>query len=515
MTEYTMEHLEFEDENNLSEADKDLLVKGHKNLVSESEAKTQAESETQTRTKVEAKARAESESEVQAQAKADVRTDAQAPSLKVVKSTSALDVGKELLQKIPDLASNLTEATANLAEATWDKLGLEETTNSLGDATLHGLEEARNALRGATKDSLKDAKNALKGAKEAFKDAKVTLREAKETFLEVKDKFKNALTAEDLADIEIENALEVSQAFCKAHPVTPKGSCLVIQGGALRGIHSLGVLVALAKAGLSFDCVMGVSAGSLNGLSFVAGQLDRASKLMVDLIEDEEYIGSWSNVVKDKPWINFDFMFAGAPGKLEPFDLEALMDSPTEFICNATELETGKAVRFSKSDAVDICQAAIASSTLPLVSNPTKLGDKLYMDGGVAEPILYTKALEDGYQKIVVILTRPQGFRQSPMNASLQKAISTVYSDYPHFAKTMLHQETRYNQFVDQLEQLAEDNPQRFFLIYPQEQIEVKVGNRSPKLMQKYLDQGEADADAVLAKLQTFLAEADSPSLKG
>ncbi len=378
------------------------------------------------------------------------------PSPKVIKSSSPLDLGRELMQKLPDLAANLAEATKD------------------------GLAEA--------KDTLLDTKDAL---------------------IEAKGRIKDSLSDKELAGVEITDSLQVSKTYCQSHEISPKGSCLVIQGGSLRGVHSLGVLNALDQAGLHFDCVMGVSAGSLNGLAYLSGQLERARRLMVDLIEDREYIGNLENLVKDKSWINFDFMFAGAPDKLEPFDLEAFMANPAEFVCNATDLETGEAVRFSKSDCQDIQQAAVASSTLPLVSTPTKIGDRYYMDGGVAEPILYTKAMEDGYQKIVVILTRPEGFRKGDFTLSMQKAVTTVYRKYPRFAKTLLQQEMRYNEFIEELEKLAKAHPERFFLIYPQAKVEVNMVNRSSELMQKYLEQGQREAEAMMPALKAFLGLCD------
>ena len=371
---------------------------------------------------------------------------------KVTKSSSPLDIGKELMQKLPDLANNLAEATKD------------------------GLAEA--------KDTLLDTKDAI---------------------IEAKDKIMDSLSDKDLEGVEITDALQTSRDFCQCHEIKPRGSCLVIQGGSLRGVHSLGVLNALDQAGLHFDCVMGVSAGSLSGLAYLSGQLERARRLMVDLIEDREYIGNLESLVKDKSWINFDFMFAGAPDKLEPFDLDAFMANPSEFVCNATDIETGEAVRFSKSDCQDIQLAAVASSTLPLVSAPTKIGDHYYMDGGVAEPILYTKAIEDGYQKIVVILTRQEGFRKEEFTLSMQKAVTTVYRKYPRFAKTLLQQEMRYNAFIEELEKLAQAHPDRFFLIYPQAKVEVNMMNRSRELMQKYLDQGQREAEAIMPQLKTFL----------
>ncbi|MDD7401856.1 MAG: patatin family protein [Eubacteriales bacterium] len=372
---------------------------------------------------------------------------------KVSKSPSPLDLGLEIMQKLPELAANLAEAT---------------------------------------KDSLSEAKD--------------TLIDTKDALVEAKDKLMDSLSPAALDGVEIFDTLQASQAFCQSHTIKPCGSCLVIQGGSLRGVHSLGVLYALDQAGISFDCVMGVSAGSLNGLSFISGQLDRARRLMVDLIEDKAYIGNWESLVKDRSWINFDFMFDGAPDKLEPFDMDAFRASPTDFVCNATDLESGEPVRFSKCDCQDIQQAAIASATLPLASTPTKIGDKYYMDGGISEPILYTKAMEDGYQKIVVLLTRVAGFRKTEFTLSMQTAVRTVYRKYPRFAKTLLNQEVRYNAFVDQLEKLAADHPDRFFLIYPQAEVDVNMVNRSSELTQKYLDQGQKEAEAIIPDLKAFLS---------
>ncbi len=247
--------------------------------------------------------------------------------------------------------------------------------------------------------------------------------------------------------------------------------CLIIEGGALRGIHTSGVLDALMGSDIYPSSVFGVSAGALNGFNYIAKQPGRSARANLEFINDERYFNPM-NIVRRKGIFGFDFMF-GDLSEIIPFDYDMFNNSKQRFFVVVTDVETGKPAYFEKGVCQDIFAAGAASASLPLVTQPVNIDGRDYVDGGVADPIPVEKALADGYDKIVLVLTRHKGFRRSLISIAEREALKRIYKDKPALLETMLAANGRYNETLDLIDRLEEEG--RVFVIRPSEEIDISL----------------------------------------
>lgn len=245
--------------------------------------------------------------------------------------------------------------------------------------------------------------------------------------------------------------------------------CLVLEGGAFRGVYTSGVIDALMQEDINLRCVFGVSAGAMNGVNYVSGQIGRSGRVNLRYRHDSRYVGL-NALRKDKGIIGFSFVF-GEMENVEPLDTERLCRGDREFNAVATCLETGKAEALNFSDAEDIFKAVQASASMPFVSKPVELGDKHYLDGGCACKIPYRFALERGFEKIVVVRTRVRSFRKPLKPDHRVNAEKMFYKDYPQFAEELMRSNASYDRQCDELEQLEASG--RIFTLAPSDNMSI------------------------------------------
>lgn len=161
---------------------------------------------------------------------------------------------------------------------------------------------------------------------------------------------------------------------------------LVLEGGGMRGLYTVGVLDCLMDRNFLADYVIGVSAGAGNGISYVSGQKGRSYRVDVNYLEDKRYI-SLQNFLKTGSVFGMDFIFDIVPKHLDPFDYKAFLASPCEFVAGVTDVRTGKPVYFGKQpDIGSECKVLRASAAIPLFSPMVRFQGGLYLDGGTAIP---------------------------------------------------------------------------------------------------------------------------------
>ena len=185
--------------------------------------------------------------------------------------------------------------------------------------------------------------------------------------------------------------------------------CLVVEGGAFRGLHTQGFLDVMMENGLNLSCVIGVSAGALAGANYVSGQIGRSARTNIAFRHDSRYIGAKS-LLHSHSLLDVGFLTEDR-GILEPLD-RARFDRPDRrYVAVATNCETGEATYFEKGRCSDILLAARASATMPFISPAVMIDGVPYLDGGCSDAIPYRWALAQGYEKIVVLRTRDKAFR--------------------------------------------------------------------------------------------------------
>ena len=187
-----------------------------------------------------------------------------------------------------------------------------------------------------------------------------------------------------------------------------------------------------------------------------------------------------------------------------PFDEETFAHGGMRMIAVATNAETGKPAYFEKGKTdFDFSEAVRASASLPLASAPVMLDGQPYLDGGCACPIALNWALDQGFEKIVVVATRQKGYRKTMPSQRMVDLYDDFYGDKPLFLADLLTQEMRYNALMDQLDELEEDG--RVFCLRPQDPITIgRFEGDTEKLLDLY-NRGHKESRAALAGLQAYL----------
>ena len=282
-------------------------------------------------------------------------------------------------------------------------------------------------------------------------------------------------------------------------PDTLIEGCLVLEGGAFRGLYTQGVLDAWMQRGVNFTCTLGVSAGALAGVSYVSGQIGRSARANLGHRHDKAYIGT-AALRKSKSLIRLDFLLNDF-NAIEPLDETRFRDPRRRFLAETTDCRTGEPVYWERGQC-DILSAVKASASMPFVSPMVDVDGVPCLDGGCSCGIPFDWALAQGYDKIVVIRTRHRSFRKPPKERNTAEA---VYRRWPEFAKGVDRIPTTYNGLCDRLEGLEQIG--RIFVQAPERPIRVsRVEGNLEKLGALYW-QGYTDGLNSLPALSAYLGQ--------
>lgn len=245
-------------------------------------------------------------------------------------------------------------------------------------------------------------------------------------------------------------------------------TALVLEGGGLRGVFTCGVLDCFMDHGIRFPFIVGVSAGACNGLSYMSGQRGRAKKSNIDLMDEHHYIG-FKYLLTQGCIMDFKLLFEDFPEKIIPYDYDAYFSNPTRFVMVTTNCLTGKAEYFEeKSSSERVMEIVRASSSLPFVSPITYVDGIPMLDGGIVDSIPVEHAMSQGYDKMVVILTRNRGYRKKESKMLLAKV---TYKKYPNLRKALQERNATYNRTMDLIERLEAEG--KITVIRPLKPVEV------------------------------------------
>lgn len=265
-------------------------------------------------------------------------------------------------------------------------------------------------------------------------------------------------------------------------------SGLVLEGGASRGYFTVGALDALLDMGFKSDYLIGTSAGVANGISYVSSQRGRGLEIGLKYLPDKRYMGLRHLInPKNRSLYNLKFVFDDIPNIHLPFDYEAYNNSGCQVIAALTNIETGKCEYLPVTSEDKTWQSVIASCALPLLFQPIKIGGKLYMDGGITDSIPVQKALEDGCEKPIVIITRERSYVKEDEAAI--GISSFLYRKYPQFTKALKNRTQMYNNTHKLILELEKED--KIVLIAPEEDTSLwKRTERDPSQIQKMYDIG-------------------------
>lgn len=274
---------------------------------------------------------------------------------------------------------------------------------------------------------------------------------------------------------------------------------LLLEGGAMRGLYTVGVLDVLMDNNIKVDTIMGVSAGALFGVNFKSKQRQRALRYNLKYANDKRYMGM-NSLLKTGNIMNKEFCFDIVPYELDIFDFKTFEESPEEFYAVVTNVETGKPEYIKIDDLDEKMEYLRASGSMPFVSKFVEIDGKKYLDGGTADSIPIEKMLEMGLDKIIVVLTRPIEYRKKKSNKIMPKLF---YSKYPNFVNTINNRYKRYNEQVEKIIELEKQG--KIFVLRPTKTVKMKrVENDTNKLQEMY-DLGINDANNLIKDLKEYL----------
>ncbi|MBQ2824946.1 MAG: patatin family protein [Clostridia bacterium] len=276
---------------------------------------------------------------------------------------------------------------------------------------------------------------------------------------------------------------------------------LVLEGGAMRGMFSAGVMDVLMENGIDFDGVVGVSAGAVFGCNYKSKQIGRTIRYNMKYIKDPRYC-SVRSLIKTGDMFGRDFCYNKIPFELDIFDNDTFIKNPLEFYVVATDINTGKAV-YKRIDSAD--QKGLkymqASASMPLVSKPVVINGKEYLDGGITDSVPLEFFIQKGYDKNLVILTQPKGYVKN--KNSLIPLMKLKLRKYPKLIEAMTNRHIMYNKQTEYTEKMAQKG--KAFIIRPSEKLPIGRLEKNPETLKAVYDSGRAEALKNLDKIREYL----------
>ena len=276
---------------------------------------------------------------------------------------------------------------------------------------------------------------------------------------------------------------------------------LIMEGGAMRGMFTAGVLDVLMENGLVTDGAIGVSAGAVFGCNYKSHQIGRVIRYNTEYCNDKRY-ASFKNLVKTGNLYSEQFCYHEVPEKLDPFHEAAFAASPMDFFVVCTDVKTGEPIyhKCRKGDAEDVLWME-ASASMPLAAKIVKIGHYGLLDGGVADsiPVRFFESI--GYKRNLIILTQPKGYTKK--KNKFLPAIRAKYFRYPAFVEAVADRHERYNEtlsYISMLEQAGKD-----YVIRPPIPLEIGAMERDPAQLRRVYETGRAVAQIQVEKIRDFL----------
>ena len=274
---------------------------------------------------------------------------------------------------------------------------------------------------------------------------------------------------------------------------------LVLEGGAMRGMYTAGVLDVFLDNNIKVDGIIGVSAGALFGINYCTRQKGRVLRYNKKYIKDKNYMGLYP-LIKTGNVVNKQLAFYDIPLKYDKLDIDEFNKSDVCFFVTVTNVETGKAEYIKIDDVVSQTELFRATGAMPFVSEIVEYDGKKYLDGALADSIPLEKCIEMGYDKIIVVLTKPINYRKKKRFGIFAK---TRYSKYPNLVEAINTRYIRYNETMDKLEKM--ENEDKIFVFRPSRKVEMSRIEKDENKLQEMYDLGIKDCNDKLNDLIEFL----------
>ena len=277
---------------------------------------------------------------------------------------------------------------------------------------------------------------------------------------------------------------------------------LIMEGGAMRGMFTCGVIDVLYENGITFDGAAGISAGAVFGCNFKSHQPGRAIRYNKKYCADPRYSGLRS-FIKTGDLYNVDFCYHVIPDSLDVFDRETFAKDPMEFYVGATDIVTGKIVYHKCTDGGENdIKWMQASASLPLVSRVVEVDGYKLLDGGVVDPVPYRFMEEHGYDRNVMVLTQPKDYVKK--KDSTISIVRMKLKRYPQVAFAMAVRHTVYNRQMKEIAQREKEG--KAFVIRPPESLNIGRRVKDPNELERVYQIGRCEAEKRLGALMEYLS---------
>lgn len=277
---------------------------------------------------------------------------------------------------------------------------------------------------------------------------------------------------------------------------------LILEGGALRGLFSAGVMDVMMENGITFDGLVGVSAGAAFGCNYKSNQPGRVIRYNKRFAHDWHYC-SLRSLIKTGDIFGGEFDYHYIPEHLDIFDEKTFDANPMEYYVVCTDVDTGEPVyEFLMEHSYECYEWIRASSSMPLASKIVEINGRKLLDGGISDSIPLKFFEGKGYDRNVVVLTQPLGYVKKPN--PLMPLIRLQLHRYPKFIKASEVRHLMYNEETSYVEQQEKEG--KAFVIRPKEVLPIKHITHDTDLMQQVYDEGRQTMEVRLDELKEFLS---------
>lgn len=277
--------------------------------------------------------------------------------------------------------------------------------------------------------------------------------------------------------------------------------CIVLEGGALLGLYTAGVLDGLMLMGINMQTTIGVSAGAMFGMGYVSGQIGREAKFNLSNRFNQRYIGAGAELY-DHSFFSIPYLFDDSHYD-EPFDAERFYRTDRRFLAVATDCETGQPAFFEKGKCKNIFDGIRASATIPILSAMVEIDDGKYLDGCCSLNIPYQWALDEGFEHVIVVRTKEREYRQKVFTEVEKQMVRRRYRAFPELAETFAQSAERFNAECDELDRLEEEG--KVFVIVPSRVITHHRAEPNVEKLGALYRLGMHDVKHSSKKLKSFL----------
>ncbi|MBR3227464.1 MAG: patatin family protein [Erysipelotrichaceae bacterium] len=278
---------------------------------------------------------------------------------------------------------------------------------------------------------------------------------------------------------------------------------LILEGGAMRGMFTCGVLDVFMENGIVFDGAAGISAGAVFGCNLKSEQIGRAIRYNKNYCRDPRYC-SIASLLKTGDLYGADFCYRELPEILDPFDRDTFRKNRMDFYVGATETQSGEIVYhnclYGDKEDMDWMRA---SASMPLVSRPVTINTDSYLDGGISDPVPYRCMEEAGYDRNIIVLTQPEGYVKK--KSSALPLMKLFLGRYPGIINAMSKRHDVYNRQMKEIKEKEERHES--LVIRPKESLNIGRTEKDPEELERVYQLGRKAALERLDEIKDFLSE--------